>query len=68
MEEDAHIQSTSCPFYVPEGSSSAHGTNLASHSDSRRCRGAKCAIWLGSAEDGCCSFLAMAQALSKNAG
>jgi hypothetical protein len=68
MEEDLHMQSRSCPFYVPEGSSSAHGTNLASHSDSRRCRGAKCAIWIGTAEEGSCSVLAIAQALSKNAG
>ena len=67
MEEEAHASHLSCPFYTPEAASSAHGTNLASHADARRCRGTRCALWLGADESGRCAFLAIAEGLSKNA-
>ena len=67
MEEEHRASELTCPFFAPEPGGSISGTHLASHSDARRCRGHKCAVWLGSAEEGRCAFVAIAEALTHTA-
>lgn len=65
MEEEHRASELTCPFFVPESGGSVHGTHLASHGEVRRCRGPKCAVWMGTAAEGRCAFLAIAEALTR---
>jgi hypothetical protein len=67
MEHETDGSSLTCPFYVPEGGASAHGTHIASTGDARRCRGLKCAVWVGREGEGRCALVAIAEALAQPA-
>jgi hypothetical protein len=67
MEEEPRFSLLVCPFYTPEAGTSVSGTHMAAHSEARRCRGPKCALWIGTEEEGNCAFAVIAHALREPA-